>query len=116
MGKKIIVTNLNDKSALQLWDVSGFLPENYLFDAPEDAERIEDLDIDLDKKTAAVNQERKSARLLSDGAIKEISVSNARARALLSSTDWYVIRFVETGVDYSQDIKDARAVARDTVV
>ena len=30
----------------------------------------------------------------------------------LSSTDWYAVRFAETGVEIPQEIKDARASAR----
>lgn len=42
--------------------------------------------------------------------------ANAEARAYLSSTDWYVVRFAETGVAIPQDILDARQAARDSIV
>lgn len=34
------------------------------------------------------------------------------ALAYLASTDWLVVRKAETGVDYSQEIKNLRAAAR----
>lgn len=42
--------------------------------------------------------------------------SNAEARAYLTSTDWYVIRFQETGVAIPVDIAAARQAARDSIV
>jgi hypothetical protein len=30
----------------------------------------------------------------------------------LTSTDWYVVRKAETGIDYPQEVKDLRAAAR----
>lgn len=41
---------------------------------------------------------------------------NAQARAYLDSTDWYVVRFAESGVAIPQDILDARQAARDRIV
>lgn len=41
---------------------------------------------------------------------------NAEARAYLNSTDWYVVRFAETGTPIPQDILDARQAARDSIV
>ena len=41
---------------------------------------------------------------------------NADALAYLASTDWYVVRFSETGVAIPDDIKTARQVARDAIV
>lgn len=41
---------------------------------------------------------------------------NEEARAYLNSTDWYVVRFIETGVPIPQDILDARQAARDSIV
>jgi hypothetical protein len=38
------------------------------------------------------------------------------ARAYLHSTDWMVVRKAETGIDYSQEIKDLRAAARLKVI
>jgi len=37
---------------------------------------------------------------------------NINALHYLSSTDWYVIRELETGVPIPQEIKDLRAAAR----
>jgi hypothetical protein len=34
------------------------------------------------------------------------------ARFYLDSTDWYVIRFIETGVPVPEEITEARAAAR----
>lgn len=41
---------------------------------------------------------------------------NAQARAYLNSTDWYVVRFAETGVAIPQDILNARQAARERIV
>jgi hypothetical protein len=41
---------------------------------------------------------------------------NKQARAYLASTDWYVIRKEETGVAIPQEILDARAAARASIV
>jgi hypothetical protein len=42
--------------------------------------------------------------------------ANADARAYLASTDWYVVRFAETGVAIPDDIATARQEARDAIV
>ena len=42
--------------------------------------------------------------------------ANAEARAYLASTDWYVVRFAETGVAIPADIAAARQAARESVV
>ena len=41
---------------------------------------------------------------------------NARARRYLASTDWYVVRFSETGEPIPEDVKQKRAEARAAVV
>lgn len=41
---------------------------------------------------------------------------NNDARAFLESTDWYVVRFAETGVVIPQDISAARQAARERIV
>ncbi len=41
---------------------------------------------------------------------------NEEARAYLNSTDWYVVRFAETGVTIPQEILDARQAARYSIV
>lgn len=116
MGRKIIVTNLNDPTQLQLWEVEGHTPENYLFDAPANAERIVDLDIDLDAQTAVINESRYNTRLADEAAAKIVNRSNNAARAYLSSTDWYILRELDSGVSCPQEIKDARAAARASIV
>ena len=47
---------------------------------------------------------------------KEQDQINAESLQFLSETDWYVTRFVETGIDIPQDIKDQRQEARSKVV
>lgn len=42
--------------------------------------------------------------------------ANAEARAYLASTDWYVVRFAETGVAIPDDILTARKLARESIV
>lgn len=42
--------------------------------------------------------------------------TNKQARAYLASTDWYVIRKEETGAAIPQEILDARAAARASIV
>jgi hypothetical protein len=44
------------------------------------------------------------------------AAKNAEARAYLSSTDWYVVRFAETGTEIPEDILAARQAARDSIV
>lgn len=44
------------------------------------------------------------------------AAKNREARAYLASTDWYVVRKAETGEAIPQDILDARAAARLSVV
>lgn len=41
---------------------------------------------------------------------------NAEHHAYLASTDWYVVRFAETGVAIPADILAARQAARDAIV
>lgn len=41
---------------------------------------------------------------------------NQQSREYLTSTDWYVVRFAETGIAIPQDILDARQAARDAIV
>lgn len=41
---------------------------------------------------------------------------NAESLKYLEETDFYVIRFAEEGIPYSQEIKDARAAARAAIV
>ena len=41
---------------------------------------------------------------------------NAEARAYLNSTDWYVVRFAETGVTIPDEILLARQKARERIV
>ena len=41
---------------------------------------------------------------------------NAEAHAYLASTDWYVVRFAETGVVIPADVAAARQAARERIV
>jgi hypothetical protein len=41
---------------------------------------------------------------------------NAAARAYLASTDWYAVRFAETGVAIPEDIAAERAARREAVI
>lgn len=41
---------------------------------------------------------------------------NADARQYLANTDWYVVRFSETGVSIPDDIKTKRQEARDAII
>lgn len=41
---------------------------------------------------------------------------NTKARAYLAETDWYVVRFVETGVEIPQEILEARQKARESIL
>jgi hypothetical protein len=44
-----------------------------------------------------------------------IEASNAKNRSYLAETDWYVARFVETGVPIPEEIKQLREEARKAV-
>jgi hypothetical protein len=43
-------------------------------------------------------------------------VINAESMAYLASTDWYVVRYAETGVAVPSDVTTARAAARSAIV
>lgn len=47
-----------------------------------------------------------------EAAQAEQEAVNTAARAYLASTDWYLVRELETGVPTPQEIKDARQQAR----
>jgi hypothetical protein len=53
--------------------------------------------------------------VLIEDAVPSQAQINAEARAYLASTDWYYIRFGETGVPVPQEILDARAAARASI-
>lgn len=42
--------------------------------------------------------------------------ANAEARAYLAGTDWYVVRFAETGVAIPAEISAARQAARESII
>lgn len=42
----------------------------------------------------------------------ELTKTKAEALAYLASTDWYIIRFADSGVEVPQEVKDKRAEAR----
>lgn len=42
--------------------------------------------------------------------------ANKEARAYLTETDWYVVRFAETGVAIPADIAAARQAARESIL
>lgn len=43
---------------------------------------------------------------------RDTKQTKAEAQAYLLSTDWYVVRFAETGTAIPQDVAEARAAAR----
>lgn len=58
---------------------------------------------------------------LSDDEVEELarqrqSEINSQYRSYLASTDWYIIRKTETGVEVPDDILAARATARESIV
>ena len=69
-------------------------------DTVEDRRILEYYGVDVDKLEA-------------DTKLKEdINNNNRSYLKYLASTDWYVIRFLETGVEIPQEVLDARADAR----
>jgi hypothetical protein len=44
------------------------------------------------------------------------AATNRQARAYLASTDWYIVRFAESGVAVPAEITTARAAARASIV
>lgn len=46
----------------------------------------------------------------------EMLAANEEARAYLASTDWYVIRFIETGTKVPLDVSTKRTTARLSIV
>ncbi len=57
---KVIRYDLNDKKTLVL--VNDSHPKDFIMEAPEEAEMIADLDIDLEKKNCVINPEKVAAR------------------------------------------------------
>lgn len=49
-------------------------------------------------------------------AVNEQDAINSQAKAYLASTDWMVIRFIETGVPVPTDVTASRKAARELVV
>lgn len=47
---------------------------------------------------------------------REILEVNAEAREYLTTTDWYVIRFTETGIEVPADVSTQRTTARLSIV
>ncbi len=47
-----------------------------------------------------------------EAAQAEQDTINSEAKAYLASTDWYLVREMETGVPTPQEVKDARHEAR----
>lgn len=41
-----------------------------------------------------------------------LKARSAEAQKYLDSTDWYIVRFMDSGVDVPQEVKDKRAEAR----
>lgn len=48
--------------------------------------------------------------------VKNQLLINIEAQKYLASTDWYIIREMDSGVACPQDIKDARAAARASII
>lgn len=44
-----------------------------------------------------------------------LRIQTGEARAYLASTDWYIIRFMETGVDVPSGVHELRADAREKI-
>ena len=61
--------------------------------------------------TIEQQQQRHDEQLAADAQYK----TNVEARAYLASTDWYVIRKAETGIDIPEDILELRSAARASV-
>lgn len=62
--------------------------------------------------TGLITPEQKAA----EAARSEQERTNADARQYLDSTDWYVTRHRETGVEIPEDVRVARQAARDRVI
>lgn len=45
-----------------------------------------------------------------------VMLKNMQAKEILNTTDWYVVRFLETGVPIPEDITELRAAAREQIV
>lgn len=93
--------------------ISNVRPLNTIGEAPLDNGQFpifDDLDIvEVDNSyVITVNADKKAARI----AAKEAIEANRAAKAYLASTDWYIIREMDTGEPCPQEIKTARAAAR----
>lgn len=99
-AKKMICTDINGKALL--WDVEGkLLPPNCKFDAPADAEHIDDLDVNLASKVALVNNLKKAKRIADEAALQQ--QRKDKAAQLRAECDAVKTRF-ETGKDSAADL------------
>ncbi len=62
---------------------------------------------------AITDDEAESIRIANTPVPDPTIAAKAEAQAYLNSTDWYVVRFAETGVAIPQEVTDKRAEARE---
>lgn len=99
----------DQRGTLLTVNVQGYVPEGVVSEAPQGD--YNDLDLEVVNGRAVVSEEKKTTRLALISAEEE----RAQARGLLQSTDWYIIREMDSGAPTPQEIKEARAKAREVL-
>lgn len=64
---------------------------------------------------APVNDEQIQAELERLTSLEEVKKANQPHLNYLNSTDWYVVRFAETGREVPEDVLQKRQAARDAI-
>lgn len=102
--------------------VEGFVPDSVVCEcSPQDDLEVMDIVDDIDMhgnvvgKKLEFNEARFNAKQILNAnaeAAKQAEKQRIEDLAYLISTDWYVVRFVETGVPIPSEITQLRAQAR----
>lgn len=78
---KAIVRSMSDPRKFEIVEPIGFIPINFICWAPLSVEHVDDLDIDEEKRTASINQEKLSTRKSKDAKSKAEIELKAKERA-----------------------------------
>ncbi len=113
-----VVKDQSDK--LYVVEASGFIPDGALCEAPSgatvsDGDCISVSEVD-GKPVATLDQVKKTQKEALEASIKDQVKTNGEAEEFLASTDWLVIREIETGIPCPAEVKQARAEARSRIV
>lgn len=102
---------------------NGFYDDDVHSVLPEDA-----VEVSVEERNAVISGQSRSKKIVGDENGKPILVdvvatpeqaqiiTNIQARNYLASTDWYVMRKLETGVEIPEDILNLRQTARESII